>query len=378
MKFLGYGSQTVEDDDVEVVSELLRGGALTCGPKVDEFEEAFAEYTGSKYAVSLSNGTAALHLAGLAAGLKEGDLHITSPLTFAASSNMALYCGAKTIFCDINEEGLLDPQKLPELLCPEVKTITPVHYAGQVCDMKKIRELAPDKIIIEDACHALSARGKDHQIGDCKYSDMACFSFHPVKPITTCEGGMITTNDESLYKKLKLLRSHGIQKDIEYNRSKGNPDWYQQMFDLGYNYRLSDLQCALGLNQLKKQDRFVKRRREIARRYNEAFANHPRMKILNATKDPNSHGFHLYVLQFLEEGLRNRIYEELLQMQIGTQVHYVPVPMHPYYQELGYSMDSCPKTEQIFDGILSFPIYPKLTEEDQERVIKSLLKLLEN
>lgn len=239
-----YGRQTIDEDDIEAVAETLESDFLTTGPKVKEFEEKFASYVGAKYAVVASSGTAALHLACLAAGLQEGQELITSPMTFAASANCALYCGAKPVFCDINlENGLIDENLIEEKINPKTKIIIPVHYAGLPCEMEKIKEIANKHniIVIEDACHALGAKYKNSKIGDCAHSDMAVFSFHPVKHITTGEGGMITTNSEELYKKLLLFRTHGITKDADRIDNKENGSWFYEMQELGYNYRITDI-----------------------------------------------------------------------------------------------------------------------------------------
>jgi UDP-4-amino-4,6-dideoxy-N-acetyl-beta-L-altrosamine transaminase len=367
-----YGKQTIEKEDLEAVIEILKSDFLTVGPKVDEFEKKFAHYVGSKYAVVVSSGTAALHLACLATGLKKEDEVITSPMTFAASANCALYCGAKPVFIDIKEaNGLIDENLIENKISSKTKIIIPVHYTGLPCEMGKIKKIA-DKhnlIIIEDACHALGAKYKKSKIGDCAYSDMAVFSFHPVKHITTGEGGMITTNSEKLYKKLLLLRSHGITKDPEEMEDKGEGSWFHEMQELGYNYRMTDFQCALGISQLKKVDKFVEKRREIAKKYDEEFSKIKEIEIIEETE--NSEGaYHLYVIKVKDGKTRLKLFNCLKENDIFCQVHYIPVYWHPYYQRLGYKKGICPKAEKFYERIISLPIYPELKRKEQERIIK--------
>jgi UDP-4-amino-4,6-dideoxy-N-acetyl-beta-L-altrosamine transaminase len=374
MKFLGYGKQLIEEDDVRAVTQVLSHGALTCGQEVEKFEKAFAQKVGSKFAVAVSNGTAALHLAYMAAGLDENTELITSGLTFASTANAAFFCNSRPVFADIRNDGLLKVDSLKEKLSSKTRIVAPVHYSGKVCDMKSIQLACQnqDVVIVEDACHALGAADDSGMVGNCAYSDMCCFSFHPVKPIATGEGGMITTNDEKYYSSLKKLRSHGIEKDEEYNAQNGLPPWFQSMFCLGYNYRLTDFQCALGLSQLNKLDRLISRRRELAARYNEAFADLPEVGILNAKDEPGKHAFHLYVIKLETGDKRDELFSFLMERQIGTQVHYVPVYWHPFYQNLGYKKGSCPGVENVFDGNLSIPLFPAMTDADQERVIEAI------
>ena len=270
-----YGKQSIDKSDTKAVVDVLNSEFLTTGPKINEFEKSFARFVGAKYAIAVSNGTAALHQACLAAGLKNGDELITSPMTFAASANCALYCRAKPVFVDIKENGLIDENLIEEKITSRTKIIIPVHLGGLPCDLKRIKTIAKKHklIVIEDACHALGSKYKNTKIGDCKYSDMAIFSFHPVKHITTGEGGMITTNSKILYEKLLLLRSHGITKDPTKFVNKCDDPWYCEMQDLGFNYRITDFQCALGISQLKKVKEFIKRRIEIAKTYDKEFIN---------------------------------------------------------------------------------------------------------
>jgi UDP-4-amino-4,6-dideoxy-N-acetyl-beta-L-altrosamine transaminase len=368
---ISYGKQFVDEEDINEVVKVLKSNFLTTGPKVKEFEEKFANFVGSKYAVAVSSGTAALHIACLAAELKQGDELITSPMTFAASANCALFCGAKPIFVDINEQGLIDENKIEAKITNRSKITIPVHYTGLPCDMEKIKEIA-DKynlIIIEDACHALGARYKESKIGDCRYSDMAIFSFHPVKHITTGEGGMITTNSKELYKKLLLLRTHGITKDFQDFLNKDGGDWYCEMQDLGFNYRITDFQCALGISQLNKVEGFIKKRKEIAERYKKAFENNKNIEFIEE-REGQINSYHLFIIKVKDGEVKARLFNYLKKRGIACQVHYIPVYLHPYYQKLGYEKGLCPKAEEFYNRIISIPIYPDLTEEEQNKVIK--------
>lgn len=372
-----YGKQYIDDADIQAVVEVLKGDYITTGPKVDEFEKKFSEYVGSKYAVAVSSGTAALHLASLAAGFKAGDEVITTPMSFAATANSVLYAQARPVFADIDPNTYnIDPQQIEVKLSNRTRGIIPVHYTGLPCDLERIRDIARKQtlVVIEDACHALGARYKNSTIGDCCYSDMTVFSFHPVKHITTGEGGMITTNSEIHYRRLIALRSHGI-KNVFDDISHG-PRYYE-MQELGFNYRLTDLQAALGISQMDKLDFFIKRRRHIASIYNEAFADLPLQ--LPASPEDAYSSYHLYVIKLSPQAqmIRNELYFELKERGIHTQVHYIPIHTFPYYRrELGCRLGDYPVSEEHYERILSLPIYPAMTDEDIKRVIKAIREVM--
>jgi len=368
-----YGKQTIDREDVSSVINTLESDFLTTGPNVEEFEKKFCDFVGCKYAVAVSSGTAALHLACLAAGLSKDDELITSPMTFAASANCALYCNAKPVFVDITEQGLIDEKEIEKKITSKTKIIIPIHYTGLACEMEEIKRIADRNklIIIEDACHALGGKYKDSKIGDCKYSDMAIFSFHPVKHITTGEGGMITTNSKELYEKLKRLRSHGIEKDKSKFENKEEGDWFYEMHELGYNYRITDFQCALGISQLKKVDKFIEKRREIAKKYDLAFQNNEEVEPL-ICDDKCFNPYHLYVIKLKNKEKRLKLFNYLKERGILCQVHYIPIYWHPYYQKLGYKRGSCSKAEDFYNRIISLPIYPSLKDEEQNIVIKEI------
>jgi UDP-4-amino-4,6-dideoxy-N-acetyl-beta-L-altrosamine transaminase len=373
-KMVYYGRQTIDGKDIKAVVETLKYDYLTTGPKVLEFEKKFSGYVGAKYAVAVSSGTAALHIACLSAGLGNGDELITSPMTFVASANCALYCGAKPVFVDIKEEnGLIDENLIEEKITAETKIIVPVHYAGLPCNIEKIKKIA-DKhklTIIEDACHALGAEYKNTRTGDCVYSDMAVFSFHPVKHITTGEGGMITTNSAELYKKLLLFRSHGITRDLDKLLNKNEGSWFYEMQELGFNYRITDFQCALGISQLKKIESFIKRRREIAKKYDETFKN---INDIELIEQPEGHenAYHLYVIKVKNIAIRLKLFNYLKENDIFCQVHYIPVHWHPYYQKLGYKKEDCQRAGEFYGRIISLPICPSLKKWEQEKIIKTI------
>jgi UDP-4-amino-4,6-dideoxy-N-acetyl-beta-L-altrosamine transaminase len=361
-----YGRHAINEEDIRDTSEVLKGDFLTTGPKIREFEERLCKYLGCKYAVVVNSGTAALHLSCLAAGLKENEELITSPITFAASANCAFYCNAKPVFVDVKENGIIDENKIERVINKKTKIIIPVHYSGLCCEMKKIKEIANKNnlIIIEDACHALGGDYKDSKIGSCKYSDMCVFSFHPVKHITTGEGGAITTNSKELYEKLKMLRNHGIEKGKKQSEKGG---WYYEIEELGYNYRITDFQCALGISQLNKIDDFIKKRREIARVYDEFFKKFKNIEVLKGKS-----AYHLYVIKVKESSMRLELFNFLKERGINCQVHYIPVYFHPYYRKKGYKKGICPNAEKFYERIISLPIFVKLSKREQDFVINNI------
>lgn len=372
--YIPYGRQTIDEKDIQAVVDVLRSDYLTTGPNVAEFEKKVADYVGAKYAVAVSNGTAALHIACLAAGIGQGDEVITSPMTFAASSNCVLYCGGTPVFADILSDTYnIDVSDIERKITKDTKAIIPVHYTGQPCDMDAITALAKKHqlIVIEDAAHALGASYKGAMIGS--LSDMTCFSFHPVKPITTGEGGMVVTNDESLYKRLLLFRSHGITRDEDL-MTENQGGWYYQQLELGYNYRITDISCALGSSQLDKLDDFIEARRKIAKRYDEAFVDVKGVQIPAQKKECQS-GWHLYMIQVLEKD-RKEVFDKLREAGIGVNLHYIPVYQHPYYQRNGYADCHCTNAEQFYSRAISLPIFPALTEKQQQYVIDKVLEFV--
>lgn len=368
-----YGKQTIEQDDIQAVVDVLKSDFLTTGPQIAEFEQTVADYVGAKYAVAISNGTSALHAACFAAGIRPGDEVITTPLTFAASANCVLYCGGTPVFADVDPKTYnIDPEDIRRKITDRTKAIIAVHLAGQPCDMDAIHSIAREHglIVIEDGAHALGSVYKGKKVGS--MSDMTTFSFHPVKPITTGEGGMIVTDNEDFYKKMVLFRSHGITRDDSMMTRNDGP-WFYQQFDLGYNYRITDIQCALGCSQMKKLDRFLACRKEIVARYNEAFADCDNIITPYQLSDTES-GWHLYIIQ-VKNCDRRQVFENMREKGIGVNVHYIPVYMHPYYQEHGYETVHCANAEEIYSHIISLPLYPGLTFEQQDYVIDALKSL---
>ncbi|WP_425806406.1 UDP-4-amino-4,6-dideoxy-N-acetyl-beta-L-altrosamine transaminase [Desulfitobacterium sp. Sab5] len=369
--FIPYGRQTIDEDDIQAVCEVLRSDYLTTGPKISEFEKTVAEYVGAKYAIAVSNGTAALHVACLAAGIGEGDEVITTPITFAASANCVLYCGGTPVFADIDAKTYnIDPDDIKRKITSKTKAIIPVHLTGQPCDLDAIHTIADEYnlIVIEDAAHALGAEYKGKKIG--ALSHMTEFSFHPVKHITTGEGGMVTTNDEKLYERLKLYRTHGITREESLMLNNNEGGWYYEQIELGYNYRITDFQCALGISQMKKINKFVERRREIAAEYDKAFAKVEGI-ITPYQAEGCKNSYHLYAIQVTNMP-RKEAYDKLRAAGLGVNVHYIPVHKHPYYQKNGYSDVCCPSAEALYSRLISLPMYPLLTDEEIEYVIKTV------
>jgi len=372
---LPYGHQWIDREDIQAAAGALQTEWITQGPAVEKFEKAVAEYTGVRYAVAISSGTAALHAACAAAGLRSGDEAVTSPLSFVATANAVVYCGAKPVFADIDEETLtINPGEIKKKISPSTKALLTVDFAGHPCQADEIREIARERnlIVIEDAAHALGARYKEKIIGG--QADMTVLSFHPVKHITTGEGGMVLTNEAEFYEKLKRFRHHGIT----LNPSEG--PWAYDIGELGYNFRITDFQCALGLRQLTKLDSFVKRRRTIAERYTEAFGLRPEIKIPTAAKWAG-HAYHLYVIQLNLDQLscsRREIFEALRAENIGVQVHYVPVHFFRYYQDhFDCRAKQYPVTERYYEKAITLPLFPKMSDDDAADVIKAVSKILD-
>lgn len=385
--WIPYARQSIDPADIEAVVETLRSSNLTQGPKIEEFEEAVAHYCGAKYAIATNSATSALHIAALAAGLGPGDEHWTSPNTFVASANCGLYCGSRIDFVDIDplnfcmsidalEEKLRARQKKGNL----PKVIIPVHFAGQSVAMDRVRSITSQYgvCLIEDAAHAIGATYKGKPVGSCQFSEMTVFSFHPVKIITSGEGGMITTNDRNLYEKLKRLRSHGITRDEAYLEKAPEGPWSYEQLDLGYNYRMTDIQAALGSSQIKRINTFVARRNEIAKRYFDGLRDVPYVKLPGVIGNGLS-AWHLYVLQISFDELgktRKAVFEELKKQNVGLNVHYIPVHLQPYYRKLGFTAGQFPNAEKFYSQAVSIPMFYELSATKQQYVIARLRSTL--
>lgn len=377
-----YGRQDISDEDIQSVIEVLRSDWLTQGPAVPRFEQSIAEYCGAKHAIAVNSATSALHLACLSLGLGKGDLVWTSPITFVASANCALYCGADVDFVDIDprtynmstrvlEEKLIAAERKGRL----PKIVIPVHFAGQSCEMREINLLAEHYgfRIIEDASHAIGGKYLDGPIGNCRYSDIAVFSFHPVKIITTGEGGMAVTNDPELAERMALLRSHGITRDSTKMTKASDGPWYYQQIDLGFNYRMTDIQAALGSSQMERLDEFVSKRHVVAERYDALLTGLP---VITPWRNPESlSAFHLYVVRLRLNEIEKThlaVFEQMRSQGIGVNLHYIPVHLQPYYETLGFRSGYCPEGERYYGEAISLPLYPGLTEDNQNRVVDAL------
>lgn len=378
---LFYGRQWIDEDDIQAVATVLRSDFLTCGPKVTELEQRLADYTGAKYAVAVSNGTAALHCACLAAGIGPGDEVITTPLTFAASANCALYCGARPVFADIDPYTYsIDPVSVEARITPKTRAVVAVDFTGQAVKIKEIRGICDRNglIFIEDAAHAIGTNYDGKPVGS--LADMTCFSFHPVKTVTSGEGGAVTTNDEALYRKLVLAHTHGITHDEDLMEDAPHEGpWYYEEISLGYNYRLTDVQAALLMSQMDKLERFKARRREIVGRYDEAFSQMPEIIVQKEIPESDTCR-HLYILRLDLEKLRctrREFFDAMSAEGIQCQIHYVPVYWFPYYRKLGYEKGLCPNAEEVYKEIMSLPLYPKMTDEDVEDVVAAVKKTVE-
>lgn len=376
---LFYGHQYIDEADINAVCEVLRSDYLTCGPKVTALEAKLCELTGAKYAVVCSNGTAALHIAALAAGVGAGDELITTPITFAASANCGLYCGARPVFADINPRTYnIDPESVREKLTEKTKAVVAVDFTGQAVELDPLLALCHEKgiILIEDAAHSIGTKYKGKPVGS--IADMTTFSFHPVKTVTGGEGGAVLTDSRELYERLVLFRSHGITREAELLERPSDGPWYYEQIDLGYNYRLTDIQCALILSQLDKLERFSARRREIVNRYNEAFSKLPELFVQEEIAESDTTR-HLYILRIVPERLqidRKGFFEALGAENICCNVHYIPVYRHPYYEKLGYKEGLCPHAEKLYKEILSLPLYYSLTDQDVDDVIRAVTKIV--
>ncbi len=385
LKSIPYGRQTIDINDIRAVIEVLKSDWLTQGPTVAEFEKALAAYCGSKYAVAVSNGTAALHIACIASGLGRGDEAITTPMTFAATANSILYSGAKPVFADVDPATAnISIDDIKRKITKRTKAILPVDYAGVPCDIAEIFKIAKKNklAVIQDGCHALGAEYRERdrwvKVGSCEHSDMTVFSFHPVKSITTGEGGAVLTNSRKFYEKLLELRTHGITRDEKKLICGGNSNggWYAEMQSLGLNYRITDFQCALGIAQLGKLDGFISKRRVIAEEYSRKFASNPYFDIPVRDHRKRS-AWHLYPIRMSDAhaGSRKEVFEELRSRGIGVQVHYIPVYLHPYYRGLGYKPGLCPNAERFYAGEISLPIYPLMKKTETARVIKTVMDI---
>lgn len=386
INYIPYGKQDISNDDIQRVIEVLQSDWLTQGPTIERFEQSVANYCGAKFAVAVTNATSALHIACLSLGLGEGDMLWTSPNTFVASANCGIYCGAQVDFVDIDPETYnMSVIELEKKLAAAKKrgklpkVVIPVHFAGQSCEMRRIKELADEYgfRIIEDASHGIGGSYFGSKVGSCTFSDAAVFSFHPVKIVTTGEGGMVVTNRRDLYEKLILLRSHSITRDIHLMQEETHGPWYYQQISLGFNYRMTDIQAALGISQLERINQFVDRRHDLANRYNQLLKDLP---VKLPYQNPETYSsFHLYVIRLqLDEMSKSRrqIFEELRKQNIGVNVHYIPVHTQPYYRQFGFKWGDFPESEKYYQEAISLPLYFGLSENDQDRVIEVLKEVL--
>ncbi len=377
---LFYGHQYIDDADVQAVVEVLKSDYLTCGPKITELEQKLCEITGAKYAVVCSNGTAALHIACQAAGVGEQDEVITTPITFAASANCALYCGAKPVFADIDPNTYnISPKSVEEKIGERTKAVVAVDFTGQAVELEKLQNICKKNrlVLIEDGAHSIGTKYNGKAVGS--IADMTTFSFHPVKTVTGGEGGAVLTNNEQYYKKLLLYRAHGITRDPELLERESHGSWYYEQIDLGMNYRMTDIQAALILSQLDKLSAFSKRRKEIVERYNQAFSEIPELFVQQEIPESDTTR-HLYILRLKLETLtcsRREFFEAMAAEGICCNVHYIPVYYHPYYEKMGYQKGLCPQAEKLYEEIMSLPLYYAMKDEDVEDVIHAVKKVVE-
>ena len=376
---LSYGRQYIDEEDIQAVADTLRSDYLTCGPRITQLEEKLCELTGAKYCVAVSNGTAALHIAAMAAGLVEEDEVITTPITFAASANCALYCGARPVFADINPDTYnIDPASIRKCITEKTKAVVAVDFTGQAVELDEIRAICNEHhlILIEDAAHSIGTRYNGQPIGS--IADMTTFSFHPVKTVTAGEGGAVTTNDPVLYQKLVLAHAHGITRNRSQMVHPTDDPWYYEQVNLGYNYRMTEFQAALLMSQLNKLEAFFKRRKEIVKMYDEAFSVIPELKVQKEIPESDTTR-HLYILQLDDKKLtctRREFFDGLRAENIYSQVHYIPVYWHSHYENLGYPKGLCPNAEHYYQQSMSLPLYYSLTDEDVKDVIHAVEKLI--
>ena len=377
---LYYGHQYIDDADIQAVVDVLKSDYLTCGPKITELEEKLCKLTGAKYAVVCSNGTAALHMACMAAGVEPGDEVITTPITFAASANCALYCGAKPVFADINDKTYnIDPEKVKEATTEKTKAVVAVDFTGQSVELDKLMAHCKENnlVLIEDGAHVIGTKYKGQPNGS--IADMTTFSFHPVKTVTGGEGGAVMTNNEEYYQKLLLARSHGITRDTAFMEEEPHGGWYYEQVSLGYNYRMTDIQAGLLISQLDKLPMFSDRRKEIVAKYDEAFLQIPEIQVQEEIPESDTTR-HLYILRIKPEMLninRREFFDALAAENIMCNVHYIPTYYFPHYQRLGYEKGLCPKAEKLYDEMMSLPLYYGMTDQDVEDVIAAVKKLVE-
>lgn len=373
-----YGHQYLEQADYDAVLQVLKSDYLTCGPKIGELEAKLCEITGAKYAVACSNGTAALHMAVVAAGITEGDELITTPITFAASANCALYCGAKPVFADINEKTYnIDPASVEEHITSATRAVVAVDYTGQAVELERLQDICKRHklVLIEDAAHSIGTKYNGKSIGS--IADMTTFSFHPVKTVTGGEGGAVLTNSEEYYKKLLLARSHGITRVPEWLENESEGGWYYEQIDLGYNYRMTDIQAALIISQLNKLDMFSRRRKELVDRYNEAFKNNDAIRVQEEIPESDTTR-HLYILRINPDNLtisRRKFFDALAMENVCCNVHYIPVYYFPYYQKLGYKKGLCPKAEKLYEEMITLPLYYGMSDQDCDDVVRAVEKI---
>ena len=377
---LSYGRQFIDDEDIQAVIDTLKSDYLTCGPRITQLEQKLCDITGAKYCVAVSNGTAALHIAALAADIGPGDEVITTPITFAASANCALYCGARPVFADINPHTYnIDPASILSHITPRTKAVVAVDFTGQAAELDEIRAICREHglILIEDAAHSIGTRYKGQPVGS--LADMTAFSFHPVKTVTAGEGGAVTTNNKELYDKLVLLHAHGITRDRSQMVHPTDDPWYNEQAAYGFNYRMTEIQAALLMSQLNKLDRFSRRRREIVKKYDAAFSRIPQLQVQQEIPASETTR-HLYILRLRSEMLkctRREFFDAMGAEGIHSQVHYMPVYWHSYYESLGYEKGLCPQAERYYQEVMSLPLYYSLTDQDVEDVIHIVSKLVE-